>query len=184
MAYGVSIALDACIHEVEIDAEASRRFVAEAVRAMRCGHDPQAIWGSVGGRIGFPAASVLLALVCQHQGGLGPIRNLWATGGSKTRVERCLRALWEVFGETSRPPQGRGFSEQLADELGNALPKLSQKSTPHWKSLTLFTPGPLAHGVPGRVGLLRGYGNGVNPYQTKEFICAFREGIQDMRAAA
>lgn len=35
---------------------------------------------------------------------------------------------------------------------------------------------PLAHGVPGRVGLLRGYGNAICPWAAKEFIQAF-EGI-------
>lgn len=32
---------------------------------------------------------------------------------------------------------------------------------------------PLAHGVPGRVGLLRGYGNAINPWAAKEFIEAY-----------
>lgn len=32
---------------------------------------------------------------------------------------------------------------------------------------------PLAHGVPGRVGLLRGYGNAINPWVAAEFIGAF-----------
>lgn len=34
---------------------------------------------------------------------------------------------------------------------------------------------PLAHGVPGRVGLLRGYGNAINPWAAKVFIEAFEE---------
>ena len=34
---------------------------------------------------------------------------------------------------------------------------------------------PLAHGVPGRVGLLRGYGNGINPILAAEFILACEE---------
>ncbi|CAO3453254.1 macromolecule metabolism; macromolecule synthesis, modification; dna - replication, repair, restr./modif [Azospirillum argentinense] len=32
---------------------------------------------------------------------------------------------------------------------------------------------PLAHGVPGRVGLLRGYGNAINPHVAAQFIGAF-----------
>lgn len=36
---------------------------------------------------------------------------------------------------------------------------------------------PLAHGVPGRVGLLRGYGNAINPQATAEFIKAYAELI-------
>lgn len=40
-----------------------------------------------------------------------------------------------------------------------------------------FEPGsfPLAHGVPGRVGLLRGYGNAIVPQVAAEFIQAFLE---------
>ncbi len=34
---------------------------------------------------------------------------------------------------------------------------------------------PLAHGVPGRVGLLRGYGNAINPVLAAQFIQAFSE---------
>ena len=34
---------------------------------------------------------------------------------------------------------------------------------------------PLAHGVSGRVGLLRGYGNAINPYAAAEFIKVFEK---------
>jgi DNA (cytosine-5)-methyltransferase 1 len=49
-----------------------------------------------------------------------------------------------------------------------------------------FEPGsfPLAHGLPGRVGLLRGYGNAIVPQVAAEFIQAFREAIADLRRAA
>jgi DNA (cytosine-5)-methyltransferase 1 len=36
---------------------------------------------------------------------------------------------------------------------------------------------PLAHGVPGRVGLLRGYGNAINPWITAEFILSCEEAL-------
>lgn len=42
---------------------------------------------------------------------------------------------------------------------------------------------PLAHGVSGRVGLLRGYGNAIVPQIAAEFISASFEAIQDMKAA-
>jgi DNA (cytosine-5)-methyltransferase 1 len=40
-----------------------------------------------------------------------------------------------------------------------------------------FEPGsfPLAHGIPGRVGLLRGYGNAIVPQVAAEFIAAYSE---------
>lgn len=34
---------------------------------------------------------------------------------------------------------------------------------------------PLAHGVPARVGRLRGYGNAINPWLAAEFIAASEE---------
>lgn len=37
---------------------------------------------------------------------------------------------------------------------------------------------PLAHGVSSRVGLLRGYGNAINPHVAKEFILAFMEAME------
>ena len=41
----------------------------------------------------------------------------------------------------------------------------------------LIAPGlsPLAHGLPGRVGLLRGYGNAIVPKLAAEFIRAYLE---------
>lgn len=44
---------------------------------------------------------------------------------------------------------------------------------------------PLAHGVPGRVGRLRAYGNAINPYQAAEFVAAFiNADVQQELAAA
>lgn len=42
---------------------------------------------------------------------------------------------------------------------------------------------PLAHGVSGRVGLLRGYGNAINPHAAAQFIEAFSEaaGLRHLR---
>jgi DNA (cytosine-5)-methyltransferase 1 len=44
---------------------------------------------------------------------------------------------------------------------------------------------PLAHGVPARVGRLRGYGNAINPWQAAAFIGAFMQwqGQRAMEAA-
>ena len=39
---------------------------------------------------------------------------------------------------------------------------------------------PLAHGVSGRVGLLRGYGNAINPHAAAEFIRAFTQAADDL----
>ena len=179
MAYGVSIALDARLFEV-VDAQTRQILAAETLRAMRNGHGPQAIWGSVGGCCGFPAASVLLAILCEHTGALGHFQHFWPTSGEKDRIARHLQQVWLRFGALAGPPSGRGFSEQLARQLGNALPKLSRKSAPHWQALALLTSGPLAKDISGRVGLLRGYGNAINPWLAAAFIEAFARSIIDI----
>lgn len=38
---------------------------------------------------------------------------------------------------------------------------------------------PLAHGVPGRVGLLRAYGNAIVPQVAAEFVMAFMETLYE-----
>ena len=180
MAYGVSIALDARLFEV-VDAQTRQILAAETLRAMRNGHDPQAIWGSVGGCCGFPAASVLLAVLCQHTGELGQVQHRWPTSGEKDRIARHLQQVWLRFGALAGPPSGRGFSEQLARQLGNSLPKLPRKGAPpRWRALTMLTAGPLAENVSDRVGLLRGYGNAINPHLAAAFIEAFARTIIDI----
>lgn len=178
MAYGVSIALDPSIIGV-VDASTSERIAAEAMRAMREGYDPAAIWAEVGGCVGFPAASVLLAVLCQHTGELGQVQHRWPTSGEKDRIARHLQQVWLKFGSLAGPPSGRGFSEQLARQLGNALPKLPRKGAPpKWRALTMLTAGPLAENVSGRVGLLRGYGNAIVPQAAAEFVMAFLDACK------
>lgn len=180
MAYGVSIALDARLFEV-VDAQTRQILAAEALRAMRNGHGPQAIWGSVGGCCGFPAASILLAILCEHTGALGHFQHFWPTSGEKDRIARHLQQVWLRFGALAGPPSGRGFSEQLARQLGNSLPKLPRKGAPpRWRALTMLTAGPLAENVSDRVGLLRGYGNAINPHLAAAFIEAFARSIIDI----
>ena len=44
---------------------------------------------------------------------------------------------------------------------------------------------PLAHGIPGRVGRLRAYGNAINPHQAAEFVAAFMNAdVRQSLAAA
>lgn len=134
------------------------------MRALRGGYDPQALWLSVGGFIGFSAATVLFAILCEQTRELGEILNSQAQSGPPYGKAE-LRDVRQAALEDARTPQGRGFSEQLAREFANALPVMPQE-------IARFSGGPLASRVPARVGRLRGYGNSIVPQLAAEFIKA------------
>jgi DNA (cytosine-5)-methyltransferase 1 len=72
--------------------------------------------------------------------------------------------------------RGRGYLQQSQDEApgfwsdAEWIPCTDGK----WRPVE---PGtfPLAHGIPARVGRLRGYGNAINPWVAKEVIAAYME---------
>jgi hypothetical protein len=154
-------------------------IAAEVLRAMQRNHKPQEIWGSLGRCIGLPQATLLLAAMCQQPGKLGEFFNRKEKARSQVG-QACVRELREGSLENSRPPQGLQFPEQLAWELANALPELSQKGTRIKTLIHLlseFTGGPLASGVPARVVRLRGYGNAIVPQVAAQFIQAYLETL-------
>jgi hypothetical protein len=175
MANGLSVGLG-CVRglgdtekEALINATQSTGFAAETLSAVRQGNDPAEIWRTIGGRLGFPAASVLLALLCQYSGELGVVFYGAAPGGPEGR-EADLRAVRERRPFTCSPPR-RGLSEQSAGELTDLVSKVSQAHP----SLAAFNGFPLSKGVSGRVGLLRGYGNAIVPQVAAEFVRATME---------
>jgi DNA (cytosine-5)-methyltransferase 1 len=172
MANGLSVGLG-CVRglgdtekEALINATQSTGFAAETLSAVREGNDPAEIWRAIGGRLGFPAASVLLALLCQYSGELGVVF-YGAAPGSPEVCEADLRAVRERRPFTCSPPR-RGLSEQSAGELTDLVSKVSQAHP----SLAAFNGFPLSKGVPGRAGLLRGYGNAIVPQVAAEFVRA------------
>jgi len=89
-------------------------------------------------------------------------------------------------------PRGELRGMGNADEQGRAGQPLGQLGTVHqgdWSTFDILpcTDGkarrvesgtfPLAYGVPGRVGLLRGYGNAIVPQVAAQFILAYLEAI-------
>jgi len=95
-------------------------------------------------------------------------------------------------GYTSVSASGAGWMEYPSlppgSRLGSFDKFLPRPATP-WDEFELILCGdgktrriepgtfPLAYGVSGRVGLLRGYGNAISPYLAAEFISAYQESL-------
>ncbi len=140
-----------------------------------------AMWGAVaaeavrqdsGGPWGLSAEEVLLVALCQHARGLGS-EMVGATSGVWATEEATLRVLRRQPVEIPAPPcpspewqRARPLARQLAD----AVHMLS----PAWRS-SLMSRFPLAHGLPGCSGLLRGCGNSIVPQVAAEVLRAFAE---------
>jgi DNA (cytosine-5)-methyltransferase 1 len=155
----------------------SADFTGETVRAMRGGYDPQEVWRTIGGCVGFSEAAVLLASVCEQSRELGQFFNGQAQGGAQAD-QGALRDLRHGTVQAARPPQGWGLPQQCARQLADALSTLSQES-PQLKAalndLGDFTGLPLSRKSPARVVRLRGYGNAIVPQVAAEFIRAYCE---------
>jgi DNA (cytosine-5)-methyltransferase 1 len=183
MANGLSLCLGSmrgtCIGEQEeaLNAEEALRFGRKALQVLRGFDDPEAFWLSIGGRIGFPQATFLLAVMCKYSRELGVISDSETSRGEQDG-QAFLRAMRKRASQTPCSPQGSECSEQLTRELGDALSKLSQDSAQYRElvtSLASYTAGPLADGIPARMVRLRGYGNAICPQAAAEFVTAFME---------
>jgi len=163
---------DEGLQEVLRNAEKSIGFGSEVLRAMRQGNAAENIWRAVGRCIGFPEATLLLAFLCESSRELGRFFNSEAERSAQAQ-ERSMRTVREQPPQASCSPQGWEFPEQCANELGNALSKLSQESTCFRETIDLlmdYTGMPLANRPPARVGRLRGYGNAIVPQVAAEII--------------
>jgi len=109
------------------------------------------------------------------------------------------RLYWVACAKGVRLEGGSDRSERLSPEpfgLLPAGPSINAGGLGYWSDFDALPcldgrarriePGsfPLAHGVPGRVGLLRGYGNAINPQVAAEFIRAFLEAAGLPEAAS
>ena len=146
---------------------------------LRSGHDPQEVWFALGGRFGFPVSTLLFAVLCKHQRELGFIHDGSSEGGEQDG-SGFVREMRRIASQAARASQGCELGQQFSEKLGDALSKLPQDSAPYMQLVGLiasYNAGPLAHGVSGRVGRLRGYGNAIVPQVAAEFIRAVMEAI-------
>ncbi len=149
----------------------------KALRVLRESNGPEAFWLSVGGRIGFPQATFLLAILCEYSRELGIVEDGKKTSSAQNG-EVFLRTLRRSTPSASCSPQRSECSEQLIRELGDALSKLSQDSAQHQELMNFlasYTAGPLANSAAARVGRLRGYGNAIVPQVAGTFIRSVME---------
>lgn len=128
------------------------------------------------GRIGMPGgADQCAARPAGLAGGLADGDGGFARDGS---VQRCRQHRCE-------PPDGKaGGLVDLADPAGTGATDGVWRAADwllcrdgRWRPVE---PGtfPLAHGVSGRMGLLRGYGNAIVPPLAAEFVTAFMESLR------
>lgn len=146
----------------------------QVMRALRENHAPTEIWWSIGRRIGLPETTLLLAALCEQSRELGELLH----GKAESCAQDSEEPMPTLRGEASPdacPPHGRRCAEQLTWELGDALSELPQ-TCPSSRSclpfLAEYTGSPLANKVPGRVALIKGYGNAIVPQVAATFIRA------------
>lgn len=143
---------------------------AQVLRTMRSDIQPQFLQWCAGGSISLQASAVLYTALCELSGELGEI-----VGGEASGI---TEASWHdvrevrINEEPTRASSGRGLSEQLTEELRDTMRELSPEVAP-----MILHSYPLAHGISGRVGLLRGYGNAIVPEVAAQFIQAANEAI-------
>ena len=148
----------------------------EILRAMRDGYGTDEIWQTLGGCLGFPQATILLACLCEYAGKLGHVGD--GTASDIAETHRIMLREMREHEATSRPSQGWKLSQQCADQFGDALRKLSSAAPQiagTVSQIALFDGSPLVASVSARVGRLRGYGNAIVPQIAAAFVMAFME---------
>ena len=165
-----------CAAEKEevINAAQSSGIGDEVLRALRSDYEPEEIWRALGGYLGFPQATILLACLCQQAGELGHIFD-GAASCIKQDQKANVRNLRQS-GSPARSPHGWQLPQQCADQFADTLHSLSHAAPQIAEALCRLNGAdgyPLAHNIQGRVGRLRGAGNAIVPQLAAEFIGAF-----------
>ena len=103
-----------------------------------------------------------------------PTRGLSVRSGRQNETSSQQSGFGQIGHNSERPGPVNGFWRD-ADWLGCRDGK--------WRPIKSGLK-PLAHGIAGRVGMLRGYGNALVLPQAQAFIESFTEALDDVRAAA
>jgi DNA (cytosine-5)-methyltransferase 1 len=153
-------------------AKASNQGIPETMQALRDQIHTKAVQWSVGGYVHFQTEAFLYTALCELARELGPVINSKTQSGEKI-FKTPMREVRKIK-HSPRPPPGRKLQKQSQAKLADIMCKLSQVASqlPKETSKIIIHNFPTAHGIPGRVGLLRGYGNAIVPQIAAQFILA------------
>ncbi len=155
----------------------------EVLRAMREASEQEAIRERAGGHDAVHGATILLFALLQLEGPMGQVIKRDAPGGVQDGGAG-VPALRGQAEQASRSSQERRLDGQPAGKLHDLVSALSQELAQRHEEPACIAVacmgGPLTKGIPGRMGLLRGYGNAIVPQVAEAFIRAAREAIGDL----
>jgi DNA (cytosine-5)-methyltransferase 1 len=157
-------------------AEETRSGTSEVLRALREATEQEAIRERVGGYDAIQGATILLFALLQLEGQMGQVIERDAPGVSKDGGV-CVPALRSEAEGVARPPQERRLDGQQTGELHDIVSALSQELAQRHEEAAQVAVAcmgsPLVGKIPGRMGLLRGYGNAIVPEVAEVFVRAW-----------
>jgi hypothetical protein len=159
-------------------AKETRSGAGEVLRALRKATEQEAIRERVGGHDAIQGATILLFALLQLEGQMGQVIECDAPGVGQDGGA-CVPALRGASEGVARPPQERRLDGQQARELHDLVSALSQElARRHEEAAQVAVAcmgSPLVGKIPGRMGLLRGYGNAIVPEVAEVFVRAWME---------
>jgi hypothetical protein len=153
----------------------------EVLQALRQATEQEAIRERVGGHGAIQGATILLFALLQLEGQMGQVIECDAPGVGQDGGA-CLPTLRCASEGVARPPQERRLDRQQARELHDIVSALSQELAQRHEEAAQVAVAcmgnPLVGKIPGRMGLLRGYGNAIVPQVAQAFIEAAIEAME------
>ena len=146
----------------------------QTMREMRKALWADSVRGAPGRQNSISPQALLFSALCELKGQLGNIERGAAPrfGDPQEAALRELRAVGPQDQGAPCSPYGWKYPQQLADELADVMRKLPPEAAYYF-----FDGFPLIGKIVGRVALLRGFGNAINPLQAAIFIQACEESM-------